>query len=70
MYRILNVFISLKIVCVLANSVHPDEMPRYMYVAVYLGLHCLPNYEYTTSWIKLLTAKFRNRAMLFDETLI
>ena len=33
--------LSLKIVCVLANSVDPDEMLRY--AAFHLGLHCLPN---------------------------
>ena len=33
-------FLSQKIVFVLANSVHPDEMPHY--AENHLGLHCLP----------------------------
>ena len=37
------VFLSLKIILVLANSVDPDEMPHY--VALHLGLHCLPKYK-------------------------
>ena len=38
---------SLKIVFILANSVDPDEMPRY--VAFHLGLHWLPKNLFTTS---------------------
>ena len=34
------VFLSLKVYFVLANSADPDEMPHY--VALDLGLHCLP----------------------------
>ena len=37
-----NIFMSLKIVFVLANSTDPDEMPHF--AAFYLGLHCLPKY--------------------------
>ena len=33
-----DVFLSLKIVSILANSAHPDEMPPY--AAFHLGLHC------------------------------
>ena len=33
-------FLSLKIVFVIANSVNPDEMPHY--AAFHLGVHCLP----------------------------
>ena len=36
-----NVFLSLKINFVLANSVDPDEMTYY--AAFHLGLHCLPS---------------------------
>ena len=34
-----NIFLSLKIVFVKANSVDPDEMPHYL--AFLLGLQCL-----------------------------
>ena len=34
------VFLSLKIIFVLANSLDPDEMPHN--AAIHLGLHCLP----------------------------
>ena len=40
-----DVFLSLKIVFILANSADPDEMPHY--AAFHLGLHCLPKYLYT-----------------------
>ena len=33
------VFLSLKMVFVLANSVYPDEMPHY--AAFHLGIHCM-----------------------------
>ena len=39
-FHIKNLFLSLKIVFVIANSVDPDEMPHY--TAFHLGLHCLP----------------------------
>ena len=38
--KIRIVFLSLKIVFVLANSVDPDEMLHH--AAFHLGLHCLP----------------------------
>ena len=38
------VFQSLKIAFILAKSVGPDEMPRF--VAFHLGLHCLPKYPF------------------------
>ena len=34
-----DVFLSSKIILILANSADPDEMPPY--VAFHLGLHCL-----------------------------
>ena len=37
-------FLSLKIVFVLANSTDPDEMLHY--AAFHLGLHCLQKYPY------------------------
>ena len=44
MYNCLNydVFLSLKVVSILANSADPDEMQHY--AAFHLGLHCLPKY--------------------------
>ena len=39
-----DVFLSLKIVMVSANSIDPDEMTRY--VAFHLGLYCLPKYPF------------------------
>ena len=39
------VFLSLKIVFVLTNSVYPDEMLHY-YVAIHQGIHCLPKYAF------------------------
>ena len=43
-YNFLNydVFLSLKIVLILANSADPDEMQQY--AAFHLGLYCLPKY--------------------------
>ena len=40
--KVLNydVFLSLKVVLILANSADPDEMQHY--AAFHLGLHCLP----------------------------
>ena len=37
-----DVFLSLKIVLILANSADPDEMQQY--AVFHLGLHCLPKY--------------------------
>ena len=37
-----DVFLSLKVVLILANSADPDEMPSK--VAFHLSLHCLPEY--------------------------
>ena len=37
-----DLFLSLKIVLILANSADPDEMQHY--AAFHLGLHCLPKY--------------------------
>ena len=39
-----DVFLYLKIVLMLANSVDPDEMQHY--AAFHLGLHCLPTYPF------------------------
>ena len=36
-----DVFLSLKLVSILANSADPDEM-QHIYAAFHLGLHCLP----------------------------
>ena len=38
------IFISLRILIVLANSVDPDEMPHH--AEFHLGLHCLPKYAF------------------------
>ena len=38
----LDVFLSLKVVLISANSVDPDDMKHYD--AFHLGLHCLPKY--------------------------
>ena len=42
-----NIFISLKCVLILANSVDPDEMPHH--AAFHLGLHCFLKYAFTCS---------------------
>ena len=39
-----DVFLSLKVVLILANSALPDEMQHY--AAFHLGLHCLPKYPF------------------------
>ena len=39
-----DVFLSLRIVFTLTNSVDPDEMPHY--AAFHLGLHCLSKYPF------------------------
>ena len=41
------VFLSLKIVLILANSADPDEMQHN--AAFHLGLHCLPKYLFSSS---------------------
>ena len=40
-----DVFLSLKIIFILANSKDPDEMQ--LHAAFHLGLHCLPKYLFT-----------------------
>ena len=39
-----DVFLSLKVVLILANSADTDEMKHY--AAFHLGLHCLPKYPF------------------------
>ena len=39
-----HVFLSLKMVLILAGSADPDEMQHF--AAFHLGLHCLPKYMY------------------------
>ena len=39
-----GVFLSLKVVLILANTADPDEMQHY--AAFHLGLHCLPKYQF------------------------
>ena len=39
-----DVFLSLKVVLILANSADPDEMQHY--AAFHLVLHCLPKYMF------------------------
>ena len=41
----LDVFLSLKVVLIIANSVDPDEMQHY--AAFHQGLHCLPKYSFS-----------------------
>ena len=43
-----NIFLSLKVDFVLANSADPDEMLHY--VAFHLGCHCLPKYPFRGLW--------------------
>ena len=45
-----HVFLSLKVVLILANSEDPDEMQHY--AAFHLGLHCWPKYLFRVSSIK------------------
>ena len=40
-----DVFLSLKIIFILANSKDPDKMQ--LHAAFHLGLHCLPKYLFT-----------------------
>ena len=42
--QVIIIFLSLKIIFVLANSVDPDEMPHY--ASFHLFLHCLPKYAF------------------------
>ena len=39
-----DVFLSLKVVLIWANSADPDEMQ--LFAAFYLDLHCLPKYRF------------------------
>ena len=39
-----DIFLSRKVVLILANSAGPDEMQHY--AAFHLGLHCLPKYPF------------------------
>ena len=45
-----DVFLSYKVVLILANGADTGEIQHY--VAFYLGLHCLPNYHYGNSSIQ------------------
>ena len=47
-----DVFLSLKVVLILANSANPDELQHY--AAFHLGLHCLPKYLFRDSSIQSL----------------
>ena len=40
-----DVFLTLKVVLIIANSADPDEMQQH-YAAFHLGLHCLPEYPF------------------------
>ena len=40
----IDLFLSLKIVSIITNSVDPDEMQHY--AAFHLGLHCLTKYPF------------------------
>ena len=39
-----DIFLSSKVVLILANSADPDEMQHY--AAFHLGFHCLPKYPF------------------------
>ena len=61
-----DVFMSLKVVLTLANSVNPDEMQHY--AAFHLGLHCLPKYlfrsfQYSKGWTGFLPSNFGSRTV-------
>ena len=43
-HNALDVFLTVRIVFILANSLGPDEMQQY--AAFHLGLHCLPKYTF------------------------
>ena len=58
-----NVFLSLKIVCILANSLDPNEMPHFG--AFYLGLHCLPHYLFALL-VSRLSSEKRKKKHLMD----
>ena len=47
----------LKIVFILANSANSDEMPPY--AAFHLGIHCLPKYLFTTTFLPVSRMKMR-----------
>ena len=40
-----DVFLSVRVVLILANSADPDQMQHY--AAFHLGLHCLPKYLFS-----------------------
>ena len=44
--------LSLKIDFVLATTPEPDEMPRNIYMAFHLGLHCLQKYPSCQNGLK------------------
>ena len=45
-----DVFLSLKIVLILENSVDSDDMQHY--AAFHQGLHCLPKHPFNTQRVK------------------
>ena len=47
-----DLFLSMKIVFTITNSLDPDEMPHT--AAFHLGLHCLPKYLYMILRLKQL----------------
>ena len=41
----------LKIIFILTNSANPDKMQ--LFVALYLGLHCLSKYSFRSQWYNI-----------------
>ena len=58
------IFLSLKIVLILANNADPDEMQHY--AAFHLGLHCLPKYMGFPVYKRLIGAyPIKRNSMIF-----
>ena len=58
----LSVFLSLKVILILANSADPDGMQHY--AAFHLGLHCLPEYWFMEFSVQMVKSAMKTKVSL------
>ena len=59
-FHIKCIFLSLKIVFLIANSVDPDEILHYTAFHLGLGLRCLPNIGFIQAGLSKIQEPFKN----------
>ena len=63
-----GVFLSLKVVLILANTADPDEMQHY--AAFHLGLYCLPKYRFRGfQYTKGYSSKIRSTSTISEKVM-